>query len=146
MASTSLEEIAALTSPFFSYTTHEGHARMQPVALTTPLTVPTFTGQNAKESVVDFIDDLSTFRTAWGLLELDVLQRVLPAALRGAAAQWLRFQSWDTFMAALQAEFWLWTMNTGSAASSTPLTEHSDKGLSAYIRAKQQLFRRSSHR
>ncbi|KAL1486314.1 hypothetical protein MTO96_031434 [Rhipicephalus appendiculatus] len=44
----------------------------------------TFTGQDAKESVVDFIDDLSTFRTVSGLSELDVLQRVVPAALREA--------------------------------------------------------------
>ncbi|KAL1442517.1 hypothetical protein MTO96_030744 [Rhipicephalus appendiculatus] len=82
---------------------------MQPVAPTTPLTIPTFTGQDAAESVVDFIDDLSTFKTVCGLSEIDVLQRVLLAALRGAAAQWLRFQppfrSWDTFVAALQAEF-----------------------------------------
>ncbi|KAL1471949.1 hypothetical protein MTO96_039646 [Rhipicephalus appendiculatus] len=101
MASTSLEEIAALRSPLITYAVREGHARMQPVALTTPLTVPTLTGQDAQESVVDFIDGLSTFRTVSGLSELDVLQRVVPAVLRGAAAQWLRFQppflSWDNF-------------------------------------------------
>ncbi|KAL1441913.1 hypothetical protein MTO96_008181 [Rhipicephalus appendiculatus] len=68
--------------PFLTYATHEGHARMQPVALTTPPTVPTFTDQDAKESVVDFIDDLSTMRTVCGLSELDVLQRLRPVALR----------------------------------------------------------------
>ncbi|KAL1463903.1 hypothetical protein MTO96_043141 [Rhipicephalus appendiculatus] len=87
MASPSLEEIAAFLSPLVTYATREGHARMQPVALTTPLIVPTFTGQDAKASVVDFIDGLATFRTVCGLSELDVLQPVLPAALRGAATQ-----------------------------------------------------------
>ncbi|KAL1415420.1 hypothetical protein MTO96_029350 [Rhipicephalus appendiculatus] len=89
MASTFLEAIAALLSPLVPSATREGHAGKQPVALPTPLTVATFTGQDAIESVVDFLDHLSSFKTACGLSELDVLQRFLPAALRGAAAHWL---------------------------------------------------------
>ncbi|KAL1470501.1 hypothetical protein MTO96_040384 [Rhipicephalus appendiculatus] len=51
-----------------------------------------FSGQDATRSFVDFIDDLSPFKTVCGFSDLDVLQWVQPVALRGAAAQWLRFQ------------------------------------------------------
>ncbi|KAH7935774.1 hypothetical protein HPB52_013358 [Rhipicephalus sanguineus] len=60
-----------------------GHAHMEPVALTTLIVS--------------------------GILELDLLKRVLPVALRGTAAQWLHLQppflSWDNFMAALRVQF-----------------------------------------
>ncbi|KAL1484615.1 hypothetical protein MTO96_032500 [Rhipicephalus appendiculatus] len=116
---------------------------MQPVALTTPLTVPPLPAKTPM-NLVDFIDDLSTFRTVSGLSELDVLQRVVPAALRGAAAQWLHFQppflSWDTFVAALQAEFSPVDYEYRVRCEFDARTQHPDEGLSAYNRAMQKLL------
>ncbi|KAH7984170.1 hypothetical protein HPB52_017689 [Rhipicephalus sanguineus] len=59
-------------------------ARTQPTALP-KLDVPTFTGQTAGKSVIDFLDDLFLYRTVRCLLELEVLERVLPAALTDAS-------------------------------------------------------------
>ncbi|KAH8023152.1 hypothetical protein HPB51_011266 [Rhipicephalus microplus] len=51
------------------------------MALTSPLTVPTFSGQDARKSVIDLIDDLVVHSTVSGFSESDVLRRVLPVAL-----------------------------------------------------------------
>ncbi|KAL1427715.1 hypothetical protein MTO96_017151 [Rhipicephalus appendiculatus] len=96
MASSSSAEIACLLAPIVTTATRRDHARMQPVTLTTPLDLPTITGQDARESVVDFCDDLRIFKTVSGFPDLDMLHRSLPSS---------PFLSWDNFVAAFRAEF-----------------------------------------
>lgn len=55
------------------------------MALMTPLTVPTFSGQDARESVINFSYDLFIYPTVCGFLKSDVLQQVSPVALRDGA-------------------------------------------------------------
>ncbi|KAL1444712.1 hypothetical protein MTO96_045431 [Rhipicephalus appendiculatus] len=62
------------------------HERTQPSALPKmALDVPTFTGQATGKSVIDFLDDLSIYRTVQGLSEFDVLEWVLPDVLKDAS-------------------------------------------------------------
>ncbi|KAL1416938.1 hypothetical protein MTO96_027379 [Rhipicephalus appendiculatus] len=76
MTSSSSEEITDLLVPLMTAAARGGQARMLPVVLTTTLVLPTFTGQDARESVVDCVDELRTFTTVCGFSDLGVLQRV----------------------------------------------------------------------
>ncbi|KAL1470923.1 hypothetical protein MTO96_040192, partial [Rhipicephalus appendiculatus] len=130
--------------------TREGHARKQPVALPTPLTVPNLTGQDARKSVVDFLDHLSSFKTACDLSVVDVLQQFLPVTLRGAAealaALPAPFRLWDTFVAALREEFLPVDNEYRLRCDFDARTQHPDQSLSAYVREMQELFRRADPR
>ncbi|KAL1469997.1 hypothetical protein MTO96_040739, partial [Rhipicephalus appendiculatus] len=102
------------------------------------------------ESVVDFLDHLSSFKTACALSEVDVLQRFLPAALRVAAAHWLRsqppFRSWDTFVAALREELLSVDYEYRLRCALDARTQHPYESLSAYVPEMQELFRRADLR
>ncbi|KAL1417826.1 hypothetical protein MTO96_006083 [Rhipicephalus appendiculatus] len=88
MASSSLDQITFLLAPLTTAATRGGHERTQPVSLSkVTLDVRIFTGLDARKSLFDFLDQLSTYRTVSGVSELDVLERVLPVALPGTAAQ-----------------------------------------------------------
>ncbi|KAH9375717.1 hypothetical protein HPB48_014885 [Haemaphysalis longicornis] len=64
------------------------------------LPVQTYEGHTDPKSVADFLHELADYRSAEGLTEAEVLQRILPVSLKGSAARWpLRqmFDSWVQF-------------------------------------------------
>lgn len=124
-----------------------GTCQFATMALMTPLTVPAFSGQDARESVVDVIENLFVYSTGSGFSESGVLRRVLPVALPGAAKRWRRiqppFQSWNHFVTALREEFLPLAYDYRMWRELDPRTQHPEEGLRDCVRAMQELLRQA---
>lgn len=124
---------------------HRGTWQSGTMALTTTLTLPTFSGQDSRKFVLDFIDNLFMYSTVSSVSESDVLRRVLPVALRGNAERCRQlqplFQSWNQFVAAFLEEFLPVASEYRIRRELGTQTQHPEEGLRDYVWAMQKLFR-----
>lgn len=110
------------------------------------LPVPTYEGHTDPKSVADFLQELADYRSAEGLTEADVLQRILPVSLKGSAARWRRRQTFDTwaqFKDQLRIEFLPPDYVVRLKDELRARTQGAQESLIEYIRSFQELHERA---
>lgn len=104
-------------------------------------------GQDTRESVLDFIDNLFVYLTVSGFSEFGVFQRVLPLALCGTADGWRRllptFQFCNQFIAAFREESLPVAYAYRIRLQLDARSQHPEEGLRGYVQAMQELFYRA---
>lgn len=103
------------------------------------LSVPTFSGYSDAKTPAQFLQELKRFGVSQEFSGTQLLQRVVPVALTGAALQWWDFNDgygeWEAFAAALQREFGATNYTATLQRELQTRTQHPDEPLSAYVQA-----------
>lgn len=110
------------------------------------LPVPTYKGHTDPKSVAYFLQELADYRSAEGLTEAEVLQRILAVSLKGSAARWRRRQtsdSWAQFEDQLRIEFLPLDYVVRLKDELCARTQGAQESLIEYIRSFQELHERA---
>ncbi|KAF4525817.1 hypothetical protein B566_EDAN009925 [Ephemera danica] len=101
--------------------------------------LPEYYGFRDSRTPKDFLEELRRYGKAQGLTNDQLLQRIVPAALKGVAARWWTFMdgfvSWGAFEESLQAEYGPPDYRDALLLELESRTQHPDEPLSAFIQA-----------
>lgn len=110
------------------------------------LTVPTYIGPEDDKTPQDFLEELERYRLASQCSEMDLLQKILPTALKGGALRWFRFMenldSLESFKHEFRTEFEALNYQDRLRMELKRRTQAPDEPLTAYIHAIAEYYRR----
>ncbi|CAN7945427.1 unnamed protein product [Ixodes hexagonus] len=124
------------------------HSVLQaPRALRPPVRVPIpkYKGYGDSVSANDFLDALLHYQQATGMVDQEILGRVLPIALTDQAARWFRLcgqnaLTLDQFRAQFRQEFLPADYERRMRRELERRTQHPDESLLEYVRTMQELY------
>lgn len=110
------------------------------------LTVPTYIGPEDDKTPQDFLEELERYQLASHCSESDLLQKVIPTALKGGALRWFRFMenldSLESFKTEFRTEFEALNYQDRLRLELKRRTQAPDEPLTAYIHAIAEYYRR----
>ncbi|KAF4527214.1 hypothetical protein B566_EDAN006140, partial [Ephemera danica] len=115
----------------------DGSCRVSAERIKVPM--PEYYGFQDARTPKDFLEELQRYGRAQGFTSASLLERIVPAALKGVAARWWTFMggfnSWNDFEIGLQTEYGPPDYRDALLIELESRTQHPDEPLSAFIQA-----------